>query len=64
MMKKIWIEDIVEFDGKFYKIPKSKIGPKFTQKLDPKILLGRFSSKRFERIIKSADRYIEVLKIF
>jgi len=57
-MKKIWIEDIVEFDGKFYKIPKSKIGPKPTQKPHPKILLGGFSPKTFERMVKYGDGYI------
>lgn len=61
MMKKIWIEDIVEFDGKFYKIPKSKIGPKPTQKPHPKILLGGFSPKTFERMVKYGDGYIGAL---
>lgn len=60
-MKKIWIEDIVEFDGKFYKIPKSKIGPKPTQKPHPKILLGGFSPKTFERMAKYGDGYIGAL---
>jgi probable F420-dependent oxidoreductase len=60
-MKKIWIEDIVEFDGKFYKIPKSKIGPKPTQKPHPKILLGGFSPKTFERMVKYGDGYIGAL---
>lgn len=46
MMKKIWIEDIVEFDGKFYKIPKSNIGPKPTQKPHPKICWEVFLQKR------------------
>jgi len=31
-MKKIWTDDIVEFNGEFYKVPKSIIGPKPIQK--------------------------------
>jgi probable F420-dependent oxidoreductase len=61
VMKKIWIEDIVEFDGKFYKIPNSKIGPKPTQKPHPKILLGGFSPKTFERMVQYEDGYIGAL---
>ena len=61
VMKKIWIEDIVEFDGKFYKIPKSKIGPKPTQKPHPKILLGGFSPKTFARMVQYGDGYIGAL---
>jgi hypothetical protein len=59
-MKKIWRDDIVEFNGDFYKIPKSRIDPKPIQKL-PKILLGGFSPKTFERMIKYGDGYIGVL---
>ena len=44
-IKKIWTDDIVEFNGKYYKIPKSIIGPKPHQKPHPKILLGGFSLK-------------------
>ena len=31
-LKKIWTDDIVEFKGKYYNIPASKIGPKPVQK--------------------------------
>ena len=57
-MKKIWTDDIVEFNGNFYKIPKSIIGPKSIQKPHPKILLGGFSSKTFKRMIRYGDGYI------
>jgi probable F420-dependent oxidoreductase len=59
-MKKVWTDDIVEFNGDFYKVPKSIIGPKPIQKPHPKILLGGFSPKTFERIIKYGDGYIGV----
>ncbi len=60
-MKKVWTDDIIEFNGNFYKIPKSIIGPKPIQKPHPKILLGGLSSKTFERMVKYGEGYIGVL---
>ena len=60
-MKKVWTDDIIEFNGDFYKIPKSIIGPKPVQRPHPKILLGGFSPKTFERIIKYGNGYIGAL---
>src|SRR5215212_3145114 len=60
-MKKVWTDDIVEFNGNFYKIPKSIINPKPIQKPHPKILLGGFSPKTFERMVKYGDGYIGAL---
>jgi probable F420-dependent oxidoreductase len=60
-MKKVWTDDIVEFNGDFYKIPKSIIGPKPIQKPHPKILLGGFSPKTFERMIQYGDGHIGAL---
>ena len=51
-LKKIWTDDIVEFKGKFYNIPASKIGPKPIQKPHPPIYIGGFSPKTFSRIVK------------
>lgn len=60
-MKKIWTDDSVEFSGNFYKIPKSIINPKPVQRPHPKILLGGFSPKTYERMVKYADGYIGAL---
>jgi probable F420-dependent oxidoreductase len=60
-MKKVWTDDIVEFNGEFYKIPKSIIGPKPIQKPHPKILLGGLSPKTTERMAEYGDGYIGVL---
>ena len=60
-MKKVWTDDIVEFNGDFYKIPKSIINPKPIQKPHPKILLGGFSPKTFERMVKYGDGHIGAL---
>ncbi|MFQ5970559.1 MAG: TIGR03619 family F420-dependent LLM class oxidoreductase [Nitrososphaerales archaeon] len=56
VLRKIWTEDIVEHKGKYFSIPKSKIGPKPFQKPFPPIYLGGFSHKTFERIIKFGAR--------
>ena len=50
-LRRIWTEDIVEFKGKYYNIPASKIGPKPTQKPNIPIYLGGFSPNTFARIV-------------
>jgi alkanesulfonate monooxygenase SsuD/methylene tetrahydromethanopterin reductase-like flavin-dependent oxidoreductase (luciferase family) len=52
VIKKIWTDDIVEFKGKYYNIPASKIGPKPVQKPHIPIYVGGFSSNTFSRIVK------------
>ncbi|PWU78831.1 MAG: LLM class F420-dependent oxidoreductase [Candidatus Nitrosopolaris wilkensis] len=52
VMKKIWTDDIVEFKGKYYDIPASKIDPKPIQKPYIPIYLGGFSPNTFSRIVK------------
>ena len=52
ILKKIWNDDIVEFKGKYYTIPASKIVPKPFQKPHIPIYLGGFSSNTFSRIVK------------
>jgi probable F420-dependent oxidoreductase len=51
ILKKIWTDDVVEFKGKYYSIPASKIGPKPIQKPHPPIYLGGFSPNTFSRIV-------------
>lgn len=51
-MKKIWIDDIVEFKGKYYNIPASKIDPKAVQKPHIPTFLGGSSPNTFSRIVK------------
>ena len=58
ILKKIWTDDVVEFKGRFYSIPASKIGPKPVQKSHPPILIGSFSPKTFSRIVNYADGWI------
>jgi probable F420-dependent oxidoreductase len=51
VMKKIWTDDIVEFKGKYYNIPASKVEPKPIQKGIP-VYLGGLTTSTFPRIIK------------
>jgi probable F420-dependent oxidoreductase len=50
-LKKIWVDDVVEFKGEYYSIPASKIGPKPIQKPHIPIYLGGFSPNTFARIV-------------
>jgi probable F420-dependent oxidoreductase len=52
VMKKIWTDDVVEFTGKYYNIPASKIDPKPIQKPSIPIYLGGFTPNTFSRITK------------
>jgi probable F420-dependent oxidoreductase len=57
-LKMIWSDDVVEFEGTYYNIPASKIGPKPIQKPHIPILLGGFSHKTFLRIAKYAEGWV------
>ena len=48
----IWTRDPVRFDGQFYQIPESKIGPKPVQQPHPPIHLAGFGQYAFDRIAK------------
>ena len=43
----------MEFKGKFYNIPASKIGPKPVQEPHPQIYLGGFGPNTYSRIVNS-----------
>jgi probable F420-dependent oxidoreductase len=60
VLKRIWTEDVVEFKGRFYSIPASKIDLEPAQKPHPPILLGGFTPKAFSRIAKYADGWIPI----
>jgi probable F420-dependent oxidoreductase len=60
LLNRIWTDDIVEYTGKYYKMPASKIGPKPLQKPRPPILLGGFTPKTFPRIVNYADGWLGI----
>ena len=51
VLKKIWVDDVVEFKGEYYNIPPSIIGPKPIQIPHIPIYLGGFSPNTFARIV-------------
>ncbi|MGA8085355.1 MAG: TIGR03619 family F420-dependent LLM class oxidoreductase, partial [Candidatus Nitrosopolaris sp.] len=53
ILKRIWTDDVVEFRGKFYNIPASKIGPKPIQKPHLPIYLGGVGPNTYSRIANS-----------
>jgi probable F420-dependent oxidoreductase len=53
MLKRIWMDEDVEFKGQYYNIPKSKIGPKPVQKPHVPIYLGGFSPNTLRRIVEN-----------
>ena len=48
----VWTKDPVSFDGQFYHIPESKVGPKPLQKPHPPIYVAGFGTYAFERAAK------------
>jgi probable F420-dependent oxidoreductase len=48
-MRAAWGPDPVRFDGRFYQIPESQIGPKPVRPSGPRILLGAAAPAGFER---------------
>lgn len=59
-LKVIWTTDPVEFEGEFFSIPRSFIGPKPVQKPHPPIFLGAFMPPALARVARVADGWIAV----
>jgi probable F420-dependent oxidoreductase len=55
VLKAIWTQNPAEFQGKFYKLPKSYIDLKPVQKPHPPIYLAAFAPAALERVAKFAD---------
>jgi probable F420-dependent oxidoreductase len=55
ILKAIWTTNPVEFQGKFYKLPKSFILPKPVQKPHPPIYLAAFAPPALKRLATLAD---------
>lgn len=53
VLRRLWLDQIVEFKGQFYTVPASIVGPKPIQKPHPQIYLGAWSPQAFPRIVKS-----------
>ncbi|HXI91108.1 MAG TPA: LLM class F420-dependent oxidoreductase [Blastocatellia bacterium] len=54
-MIELWTKDPVKFDGEFYHIPESRVGPKPVQKPHPPIYVAGFGQYTFDRAAKFGD---------
>jgi probable F420-dependent oxidoreductase len=59
-LKTIWASDPVEFEGEFYSIPPSFIGPKPVQKPHPPIYVGAYAPAALTRTARLADGWLTV----
>jgi probable F420-dependent oxidoreductase len=59
-LKKIWTTDPVEFQGKYYRIAKSVIGPKPVQKPHPPIYMAAYAPAALKRAALEADGWLPV----
>jgi probable F420-dependent oxidoreductase len=55
VLKAIWTTNPVEFQGKFFRIPKAFISPKPVQKPHPPIYLAAFAPPALKRLATTAD---------
>lgn len=55
VLKTIWTTDPAEFQGQFFSLPKSIIGPKPVQKPHPPIYLAAFAPAALNRLARLAD---------
>jgi len=59
-LKKIWTTDPVGFQGKYYRIPQSFIGPKPVQRPHPPIYMAAFTPSALKRVATEANGWFPV----
>ena len=58
VLKAMWAEDPVEFQGKFFQVPKSIVQPKPIQKPHPPIYLAAYTPGAMKRVARLADGWM------
>jgi probable F420-dependent oxidoreductase len=53
----VWSEDIVEFHGEFYNVPRARIEPKPVQKPRPPITIGGYGPRVVKRAVELGDGF-------
>ena len=56
-LKAIWTEDVVQFEGEFYRVPRSLVEPKPVQKPHPPITIGGYGSAAVRRAVQLGDGF-------
>lgn len=57
-LKAIWTQDVVTFDGRFYRMPAVRVDPKPVQRPHPPLLLGGTAERALRRVGRIADGWI------
>jgi probable F420-dependent oxidoreductase len=57
-LKAIWTEEVVSFDGEFYRMPAAVVDPKPLQRPHPPLLLGGTAERALRRVGRIADGWI------
>jgi probable F420-dependent oxidoreductase len=57
-LRAIWSQDVVEHEGDFYRVPRSRIDPKPLQRPHPPLLLGATAEPALRRAGRLADGWI------
>ena len=57
-LKAIWRDDVVSFDGEFYRMPPSRVDPKPVQQPHPPLLLGGTAERALRRVGRIADGWV------
>jgi probable F420-dependent oxidoreductase len=57
-LRAIWSQDVVEHDGDFYRVPRSRIDPKPLQRPHPPLFLGATAEPALRRAGRLADGWI------
>ncbi|MDQ3943751.1 MAG: TIGR03619 family F420-dependent LLM class oxidoreductase [Actinomycetota bacterium] len=57
-LRAIWTDEVVEYEGKFYRVPRSRVDPKPVQKPHPPVLLGGAAEAALRRAGRLADGWI------
>jgi probable F420-dependent oxidoreductase len=60
----LWTEEVSEFNGTFYQVPKSIVNPKPLQKPHPPITVGGFNPRTFERAVNLGNGYNGIIMPF
>lgn len=57
-MRAVWVDDIVEYEGPFYRVPRCRVDPKPVQRPHPPLLLGGAATPALQRAGRVADGWI------
>jgi probable F420-dependent oxidoreductase len=56
-LEMVWTQGPVEFEGEFYRVPRSQVEPKPLQKRHPPLTVGRYSPVVVQRVVTLADGF-------